>query len=124
MKSELTKSPRKLTATRLETWATPGVPDVLLCDESGGFHFIELKATKGNAVELRPHQVAWLSQHRHASVWVLTLKMITKNNPACLFLHHGRDAMDLKMQGLKVDAVLKTEEPFDWESVFQLIVPI
>jgi hypothetical protein len=69
MKSELKKSPRKLTATRLETWATPGVPDVLLCDESGGFHFIELKATKGNAVE-------------------------------------------------------KTEEPFEWESVFQLIVPI
>jgi hypothetical protein len=34
----------------------PGVPDVLLCDEEGDFHFVELKATGGRAVDLRPHQ--------------------------------------------------------------------
>jgi len=30
----------------------PGVPDVVLCDESGNFHFVELKATMTNAVDL------------------------------------------------------------------------
>ena len=68
------KSSRKISSTRLETWATPGIPDVLLCDEKGKFHFVELKATAGNAVDLRPHQVAWLSNHKNASVWVLVKK--------------------------------------------------
>src|SRR5210317_917450 len=81
MKTALTKSSRKITATRLETWAMPGVPDVLLCDEDGDFHFVELKATGGKAVELRPHQDAWLSNHAHASAWVLVLKKKTKTLP-------------------------------------------
>ena len=59
----------------------PGVPDVVLCDERGYFHFVELKATAGNAVDLRPHQVAWLSNHGHGSVWVLVKKLKTKNQP-------------------------------------------
>jgi hypothetical protein len=71
MKSALEKSQRKFEHTRLETWAMPGVPDVVLCDEGGHFHFVELKATPSNSVELRPHQVSWLSRHKHASTWVL-----------------------------------------------------
>ena len=35
MRTALKKSSRKISSTRLETWATPGIPDVLLCDENG-----------------------------------------------------------------------------------------
>lgn len=123
MKTGIEKSSRTITGTRLETWATPGIPDVLLCDEDGNFHFVELKATAGRAVELRPHQVAWLSKHQHASVWVLVKKLKTKNQPEQIFLFHGRDAMDLKLEGLKVDPILHSDDGFPWEEILQLICP-
>lgn len=123
MRTALKKSSRKISSTRLETWATPGIPDVLLCDEKGKFHFVELKATAGKAVDLRPHQVAWLSNHKDASVWVLVKKLQTKNEPEQIFLFHGRDAVDLKLEGLKVDPVIHQKEKFNWEDIFRLICP-
>ena len=103
MKTGMEKSSRKLKSTRLETWAMPGVPDLAICDERGNFHFVELKATAGNSVDLRPHQVAWLSKHKHASVWVLVKKMPTKSDDQKLYLFHGSKSVDLKMEGLKVE---------------------
>jgi hypothetical protein len=123
MKRGLTKSSRKIIATRLETWAMPGVPDVLLCDEDGDFHFVELKATGGKAVELRPHQVAWLSNHSHASAWVLVLKKKTKTMPQKIFLYPANAAMDLKLEGLEVEPLYEAEGDPDWEIIFGLISP-
>ena len=123
MKSGLAKTKRNIKATRLETWAMPGVPDVVLCDERGLFHFVELKATAGNAVDLRPHQVAWLTNHGHGSVWVMLKKHETKNQPEQLFLFKGSEAMDLKMEGLKIEPFYHISGPVDWDQVFNLICP-
>jgi hypothetical protein len=101
----------------------PGIPDVLACDDAGRFHFIELKATSGNVVDLRPHQVAWLTTHGLASVWVLVRKLATKTQPQKIYLYHGRDAMDLKMEGLKVDPLYYSEGDFDWNLIMDLISP-
>jgi hypothetical protein len=117
------KTGRNIKATRLETWAMPGVPDVVLLDEFGNFHFVELKATAGNAVDLRPHQVAWLTNHGHGSVWVMVKKHKTKNLPEQFFLYKGADAVDLKMEGLKVDPHLRVEGRVDWAEIFNLICP-
>ena len=124
MKLALKQSLRTWTPTRLETWAMPGVPDVLLCDDKGRFHFIELKVTSRQAVDLRPHQVAWLTKHRESSCWVLTLKIKAKTRPQKIYLHHGRDAMDLKMSGLKTPYVYNAEGVIDWEAILNLISPI
>jgi len=123
MKTGMAKTQRNIKATRLETWAMPGVPDVVLCDELGNFHFVELKATAGNAVDLRPHQVAWLTTHGHASVWVLVRKQPTKNAPEQTYLYPGGEAVDLKMTGLKVDPVHHVEGKADWNVIFSLICP-
>jgi hypothetical protein len=101
----------------------PGVPDVLLCDEDGNFHFVELKATAGKAVDLRPHQVAWLSNHAHASVWVLVLKKKTKNLPQMIYLYPGSAAMDLKLEGMAVEPLYLGEGAPDWETIWGLISP-
>ena len=101
----------------------PGIPDVLLCDDAGHFHFIELKATSGNAVDLRPHQVAWLTNHSAASVWILVRKLATKTYPQKFYLYHGNLAMDLKMEGLKVPSLYYAEEDFDCDAVLGLISP-
>ena len=123
MKTGMEKTKRNIKATRLETWAMPGVPDVVLLDEFGQFHFVELKATAGNAVDLRPHQVAWLTNHGHGSVWVMVKKHKTKNLPEQFFLYKGADAVDLKMEGLKVDPHLRVEGRVDWAEIFNLICP-
>jgi hypothetical protein len=123
MKTGMEKTGRNIKATRLETWAMPGVPDVVLLDEFGNFHFVELKATAGNAVDLRPHQVAWLTNHGHGSVWVMVKKHKTKNLPEQFFLYKGADAVDLKMEGLKVDPHLRVEGRVDWAEIFNLICP-
>jgi Holliday junction resolvase len=112
-----------LTTTRIETWAVPGIPDVLACDEDGLFHFIELKATGGNAVELRPHQISWLSRHARSSVWVAVQKMKTKNEPQQFFLFHGSKAMDLRFEGLKVEPDYHSVWPPNWDEVWGLISP-
>ena len=123
MKTGMKKTGRNLKATRLETWAMPGVPDVVLLDEFGHFHFVELKATAGNAVDLRPHQVAWLTNHGHGSVWVMVKKHKTKNQPEQLFLYPGSEAVDLKLEGLKVEPALHMAGTVDWDTVFNLISP-
>ena len=115
------KLDRKLVLTRLETWLTAGIPDLLVCDEQGGLHLIELKVTKGNTVDLRPHQVAFLNIHSHASTWVLVKRQPRTSEPEIL-LYRGCDALDLKMEGIsKVDPVIRLTNPFDWKSLWDLI---
>ena len=111
------------TTTRIETWATPGVPDVDICDERGLFHKVELKVADGNKVELRPHQVAYLTRHQHASVWILVRKGLTLKDDYELFLYHGRQAVDVRMDGLKTRPVLHLQSCDDWTPIFEMIAP-
>lgn len=101
----------------------PGVPDVVLQNEKGDFIFVELKATGSNAVDLRPHQVSWLTKHAHGRVWILVRQETSKMEKPKLYLFSGSDAVDLKMEGLtKVDPVFTCEAPFTWETVLDLLL--
>lgn len=125
MKAGLSKTSRKLNTTRLETWATPGIPDVLICDEAGQFHFVELKATAGNAVELRTHQVAWMINHARASTWILVKKVETPKQKQQIFLFKGSDAVELRLGGITaVPPVCHQEGSFNWQEIIDLICPI
>ena len=42
--------------TRLESWASFGVPDLLGYADSCGFFMVELKVVEGNKVRFSPHQ--------------------------------------------------------------------
>ena len=42
--------------TRLESWASFGVPDLLGYNDSCGFFMVELKVASGNKVSFSPHQ--------------------------------------------------------------------
>ena len=52
----LKKNTPKISWTRLESWASFGVPDLLGYDGSCGFFMLELKVTKTHKVSFSPHQ--------------------------------------------------------------------
>ena len=118
----LKKSERKIETTRLESWALPGVPDVLLCSEGGVFSFLELKVTKGrsNKLALSAHQCAWLSRHSGGPAFI-----IVRDSSLDIRVYRGSDSVDLRMDGLAAVSPLAVfEEPHDWEAFFRLTSPV
>ena len=53
---KLKKNTPKIDWTRLESWASFGVPDLLGYNDSCGFFMVELKVTKTHKVSFSPHQ--------------------------------------------------------------------
>lgn len=49
--------------TRLESWASAGVPDVLAYNKNGTFFTIELKVTVCKKIRFSPHQIAFHIKH-------------------------------------------------------------
>ena len=43
--------------TRLESWASFGVPDLLGYNDNCGFFMVELKIQNGNKIKFSPHQI-------------------------------------------------------------------
>ena len=108
--------------TRLETWATPGIPDVIIQDENGLFHFVELKHTGGRAIELSPHQITWMDNHKTGSAWIL-VRRSTKKEKDTLRVYHASKAIAARMEGIKCPPNLLVEEPFSWDEIMGLICP-
>ena len=109
---------RKIETTRLESWAIPGVPDVLLFSESGVFSFMELKVTKGraNKINLSPHQCSWLSRHSSGPCFI-----VVRDSSLDISVYNGADAVALRMDGVAaVEALSVFKEPYDWEAFFRL----
>lgn len=120
VKTAAQKIQPKLLLTRIENSVSAGIPDLLICDGSGKFNFVELKFVRsGNIVNLLPSQVSWLTRHKAGSVWVLVKKHA---DPSECFLYHGKNAVALRMDGLsKVEPAHHCLEPFDWPKIFSLI---
>jgi hypothetical protein len=118
----LKKTARKIETTRLESWALPGLPDVLLCSESGCFSFIELKAAKGRVgkIGLSAHQCAWLSRHSHAPCFI-----VLRDSSLDISVFAASSAVDLRMDGASaVEALAVFEEPYRWDEFSRLTCPL
>ena len=122
LRKSLISKRSELRLTRLETWAQPGIPDLLVCDHHGRFHFIELKVSKGRKVNLSPHQIAWLTNHNHASAWIIVRHR--HKGDERLSLYHAKQAMSLKERGLDTAARRYVENKKEWHTLFDLIAPM
>jgi hypothetical protein len=60
---EVKKNIIGISFTRLESWASAGVPDLLCYNKNGKFFTIELKVTKGKFPILSPHQISFHVRH-------------------------------------------------------------
>ena len=76
--------------TRLESWASAGVPDLLGYNKKGHFFTVELKVTRSNKVTFSPHQIAFHSRHPENSFILAKhlghrcLKLVPGSMLACL----------------------------------------
>ena len=114
---------REIQPTRIETADAPGVPDVMLCDEQGRIHLIELKCTAANAVRLSPHQVSFMVRHEHASVWIAVKRDGAKGKT--LFLFPGTEAIGIARRGIVGGkAHGEFRYPVIWNDVIELIAPL
>ena len=54
---QVKKNTPKIQWTRLESWSSFGVPDLLGYNDSCGFFMCELKIARGDKIHLSPHQI-------------------------------------------------------------------
>jgi len=104
---------------RVESWASPGVPDVNGCGDFGEF-WIELKVTKSNRVVLSPHQISWhLTRARYSGrSYILTRE--AGRDP--LFLFSGSQAKDLADNKIsQISPMVKIPHPYDWTKLMSTI---
>jgi hypothetical protein len=130
MKNGLKTSSRKLKFTRIESWVSAGVPDLLICDEKGLFHFVELKFITANAVNIRPSQISWLTRHESSSSWILVkrvqkLQSLDQNPLPELFLYQAKQVLELVEQGVKLSPYYyQKSKSFKFDEIYRLISPI
>ena len=106
-------------ATRLESRATLGVPDVLIMDSQGDWHMVELKTTANMGVKMSPHQVAFLTQHAKGSVWIAV--KLTSATGHEVFLYRGNRAVDVWQDGLRATPDKHFTSPVSYREVLTSI---
>ena len=106
---------------RIENRVNLGVPDMLV-GVAESFVMLELKVVhSGLKVKLRPHQIAFLTRHALMGrpCFVLVLRAGgTTLKPERVFLYHGRDAVALAVDGLRLPALMECpSRGIDWQTV-------
>lgn len=97
--------PLGLDTERIENRVNLGVSDMLV-GAGDRFVMVELKAvSRGLKVSLRPHQIAFLTRHAAAGrpCFVLVHYVSTVVRPGQILLFHGRQAIALAEQGLRLE---------------------
>ena len=60
---EVKKNLKQISFTRLESWASAGVPDLLCYNKNNKFFTIELKVIRGKKLKFSPHQISFHIRH-------------------------------------------------------------
>ena len=97
--AKIKKSIPEISWIRLENLSLSGTPDLLGYNANGHFFTIELKVTKGNKVNLSPHQIAFHVKHPHN-----TFIMVEALGSGTVKLFRGSRIMELAACGLELEA--------------------
>lgn len=87
---EVKKNITQISFTRLESWASAGVPDLLCYNKSGKFFTIELKVSRGDFPTLSPHQISFHIRHP-LNTFILQKSL----GPCSVKLYEGSKVLDL-----------------------------
>jgi hypothetical protein len=113
-----------LDTERIENRVNLGVSDMLV-GAGDRFVSIELKAvSRGLKVALRPHQIAFLTRHavRGRPCYVLVHQISTVVRPGRIALYHGRQAIELAEQGLRLEPIAAwPSRGMPWEELADIL---
>lgn len=87
---EVKKNIKQISFTRLESWASAGVPDLLCYNEKGKFFTIELKVEKRKKLTFSPHQIAFHIKHPN-NTFILAKAL----GPSSIKLYQGKDILKI-----------------------------
>ena len=87
---EVKKNITGISFTRLESWASAGVPDLLCYNKNGKFFTVELKVSKRNFITFSPHQISFHIRHPKNS-FILQKAL----GPCSVKLYEGSSIMQL-----------------------------
>ena len=109
---EVKKNITGISFTRLESWASAGVPVLLCYNKNGKFFTVELKVTSNNFVRFSPHQISFHVQHPRNSFILIFLE-----SQRSIKLYAGSSVLDLHSKGHGpctpiADSWIKVQETF------------
>ena len=87
---EVKQNIKQISFTRLESWASAGVPDLLCYNEKGKFFTIELKVITSKKIRLSPHQISFHMKHPN-NTFILQKSL----GPLAIKLYAGSDVLKL-----------------------------
>lgn len=112
---------------KIDTFATKGIPDLLVKDPENHFHFVELKVTTTSKVRLSPHQISFFVEHSATRTWLMV-----EDKDQTIYLFRAFQILDVVKNGLKTTpfALFKfTNDGFtnkftsvDWEKIFNTLL--
>lgn len=109
---------------RVENRVNLGIADCLM-GVADRFVAVELKVVeRGLKVQLRPHQIAFLTRHalKARPCFVLVLYKGTLSRPARVLLYRGADAVALAEQGLRLPALREwPSRSVNWAEMVELL---
>tara|TARA_R110000851_G_scaffold323478_1_gene490208 strand:+ start:629 stop:988 length:360 start_codon:yes stop_codon:yes gene_type:complete len=108
---EVKKNLPEITWTRLESWASLGVPDLLGYTDSHGFFTVELKVISSKKIKFSPHQISFHVTHPHRSF------IIAKTlDPRSIKLYSGSAVRDLS-DGKQVEPIAE-----NWSAIQEKLI--
>ena len=110
---EVKKNITQISFTRLESWASAGVPDLLCYNNNGKFFTIELKVTRGEYPTFSPHQISFHVRHP-----VNTFILQKSLGPCSIKLYEGSDILKLKAR------VPCSPVAEDWNTIQEYLVNV
>jgi len=87
---EVKKNITGISFTRLESWASAGVPDLLCYNKNGKFFTVELKVSSRQGLRFSPHQISFHIRHPKNS-FILQKAL----GPCSVKLYEGSDVIKL-----------------------------
>jgi Holliday junction resolvase len=103
---------------KIDTFATKGIPDLLVKDPENHFHFVELKITETRKVKLSPHQISFFKEHSNTRTWLMV-----EDKTKSIYLFRAYQILQIAKDGLNVSPFAFFEHPYiDWEKIFNTLL--